>query len=641
MAVLIPKIERSEPLAPNRSTPLNVNLPDPIAATAPLRSGVNAGIESAMGGYEEYQKVLKKKKLEAYDIRATDQANKLKIKTKNELVRIGQLKGDPTQAYEKFDQDYNAWEEEAFGEDDTDPEYRQILSEKLTRTRGDIYETRTIGQTKQYYSWKNDVINSAVKIRQDDAVQASEYLDMRNNASFDRMNKSIKEMYDFRVGQAYQDGLITEFDENGKPILSPQVESAIKSDMGDTIIPIVKSLNASGKANEAKKVINDYKQWLNGKDLASLTADNDEATVKNKALTLLDSLKSSSSVEGLAAIDASDAPADVKLKAKEILDTRDRINKNAQDRQVDQIMSAVYADVNARKDAALTNPSAIGNAYQSPADFRDRSALYKQYKDNPSMQDQWSKIYKILGNAPEETSPKNLKRYYDLVEGREQLDSKKMVEMRGLLADREFNALDSYFRTRNQTQTISTKQSVANYAHGMINDRLRDVTWEDGSPILERDRNGKAIYDEDYNTILAIAKSKYDQWSQNTPNITESMRNEKVNEISAQAVKDLKAQKDTMIGSFFRNLRNKFRGGSKPTTAPATSYNSTATSGSAETTASQTSTAQAAPATSAGPTGLPASGDIPGWTALYKKENPGITPTPAAIKAFRAKKQGN
>lgn len=378
MAVVIPRLESINPAGPQQSERIQVNAPNLLGATAPLREGLSSAVESVSDAYTEVQKELRKKELAAKDLKATEKAIGYEQALKARLDVAKQQKGDPTPYYKQFDEEMVKLESSLY-DDDLDPETQMLLKEKVIKANGRILDTRSTNYTGQYYGWQKEVADSSVKLRQDNAVKDSAYLDATNPISFGKVQASLDEIQGTRTAIAIQNGYdIRQVKDEKTGVVTwdysnaPAIEAQIKADIGDTVIPMVKALNAAGKTKEAKAIIESQKKWLNANDLATLTADNDEANVKNQALVLISSLKNQSGKAALDEVEKSNVSSAIRFKARELIDTKDRQEQNALARKRDQAKSFLYQFIDEKQRS--TTPFATVN------EFKD-SPEYKKFKD--------------------------------------------------------------------------------------------------------------------------------------------------------------------------------------------------------------------------------------------------------------------
>ena len=459
MAVEIPKLNRFEPQAPAATGRIEANAPNLLGSTAPIRQGANQLVESTINVEEARQKAIRKQELAAKELKAEEFGIKYEQKLKADLDVLGQLKGDVTPAYKSFDEKSIEFENEIYKQAGEDPETRAMLRERIIRANGRIADTRNTNQTKQYYAWQKEVTDGSVKLKQDNAMKSSEFLDVTTGAGIrgvktslddiqaSRTNVAIQNGYDIKQVKDEKTGRVT-WDYSG----APAIEAQIKKDIGDAVIPMVKALNASGKTNEAKWLINDQKAWLNAEDLSRLMSDNDDADVRNQALALTATLKNQSGKAAFDEIDKSNKSEAIKFKARELVDTRDRQNENANARK--------------RKDANNYLYEYIDEKQRSTQPF----ATISEFKDSP----QYKELKGVL-------TPSDLKTLEQRIEAPPSSDPKALQKISEVytstgfknLSNAEFNKLLGGLDQQARNRYTSLRESLVKPPKGLTEDQAR------------------------------------------------------------------------------------------------------------------------------------------------------------------------
>ena len=206
MPVQIPRVNRFEQQAPGQSERIQVNAPNLLGATAPLREGVSNLANTAIDVMEARQKEARKQELAVKDLKATEAAIKYEQTLKGELDRLKQLKGDVTSACKQFDEKTLTLEDDIYTSVGEDQETRLMLKEKIIKADGRIADTRSTQQTGQYYSWQKEVADSSVKLKQDNAMKAAQFLDVRNPLTFGGVQSQLDEIEGTRIAIAVQNG---------------------------------------------------------------------------------------------------------------------------------------------------------------------------------------------------------------------------------------------------------------------------------------------------------------------------------------------------------------------------------------------------------------------------------------------------
>lgn len=625
MAVEIPRLNRFEAQAPGQSERLQVNAPNLLGAITPLREGVSNLAGAAIDVMEARQKEARKQELAVKDLKATEAAIKYEQTLKGDLDRLKQLKGDVTPAYKQFDEKTFTLEDDMYTSVGEDQETRMMLKEKIIKANGRISDMRSTQQTGQYYSWQKEVADSSVKLKQDNAMKASQFLDVRNPLTFGKLDQSLIEIEGTRRNLAILNGYdIKEIkdEKTGKTKWdysnAPAIEAQIKADIGDAIIPVVKTLNAAGKVNEAKKLIEDQSPWLNAADIAKLTSDNDEASVKNRALDGLSKLGPNPSIDQINSL--KDVGEDVKLKMREINHT----NSLHRERETKQKADTTYMKMINEIEAA----GQTATPYVSVDDFKERSKLYKNNRDLLSIS-QRSSLDKYF-DQNRETDPDTMVEIYDLFRNNEldKLTGAQVMEMRSKLSVRDEGRFQSMLTAAQKPTSEASKNVLTNSAIDRVNRSIDRLTYVDGSPMFKKKQNGK-YSKADNEDITSVYKAVEDN-IRNNPRWTQQAEDALISERLQEIKKARQTERDNSFGErisgFFRGVlggttpkqQNPFKGGA-PAPTP-------------------TQTAPAKPQPKTQPGQAASSSDMSKWTNAqwvedYQSKNGGKMPAPSEMRA--------
>lgn len=349
MAVELPRVQRAQPQAPQNTPKLDITVPNMAEAAAPLTRAISTTTEKVIDAEQAYQK----KQQQVWDTKSTDINNQFERSLKNKLSEIKLKTGDVTKDFI----DYNEFAQQQHDEllsnySSMDNEFKTLLSEKITNTYGRMNSFRDDQQYEQHFKYQNEASDGRVKLDVDNAFNKGMSLDVARPDTFMSFDAYIKRIEQTRVAQGDRTGM-TVRDKNGVPdYFSGPVGVQIRKDVGDTVVPLVKSLNAAGKVAEGKEVLRRYSDYLNAADKTNLLNDNNEADVKNQALTHLSNLQDSVAAANpnnknrrvmLGDIDKlKGLPDAVKFKIIELNDIYNKRQDAEQDRKMETIISTEY-----------------------------------------------------------------------------------------------------------------------------------------------------------------------------------------------------------------------------------------------------------------------------------------------------------
>lgn len=356
MAVQIPRIQRADPSAPQPTGQMNLNIPNMAEANAPVMKASTKAVQDITELSLRIETEQKKQQAKVWDTKSTDISNQFEMALKDRLHQIKQKDGGDTT---KDFTDYDSYAKETYDQimsdnKDMDPSFNKVLQEKMSTTYGRLSSNRNQLQYEQWYKYENNVTDGSVKIAQDNAFEKSYNLSMNNPQSFLEYESYLSRIEQYRISQGDKNGTLVR-GANGEPLhMEGSVGVKIRSDIGDVVINTVTALNAAGKVDEAKKLINDYgakgKKYLNAADESKLISDNNESDVRNQALVRLSEMKDSKLnteqdpnwLPTLAQINSTSNSEAVKHQMRGIVDTQSRHLENEKSRRVDAIISAEF-----------------------------------------------------------------------------------------------------------------------------------------------------------------------------------------------------------------------------------------------------------------------------------------------------------
>lgn len=427
MAVQIPRVQRFQPQAPTSVGRIDPSIaPDLVSAEAPRRKAeaslVGAVAEVAIARDE----AIRKAELKAKDLKATELNNQLSSWAAQRREQIALKKGDVTQDYKLYDEEYAQQIETVRASMPDDPETIELFNSKLQSTNSRLNELRNIQQMKQNFAYQKSVADSTVKIRQDEAMKFAEMFTLANPATFAPMDQAIRQIEQTRAAEGEMNGFPAGIRINEAGVeereYSPFVQAQISSDVSDVVRPIVKSLNAAGKSKESKRVIEEYSKYLTAADRAALIADSDESDVKNQALDLVSKLEVQSGTAAFDAINKSQASEAVKFKAREIVNTNDMHMENARRRKRVEGYNVLYNHLDEKQRS--------NQPYVNVNEFKD-SQWYKNYRDVLTPQELKSLEQRI--DAPATSDPKVKEKIQGLIQSG-QFARLKPVDLNAALA---------------------------------------------------------------------------------------------------------------------------------------------------------------------------------------------------------------
>lgn len=316
--VQIPKLNRFEPVNEPSVGRIDVKVPDSSQAIAPMQHQLSESADEAIKLYQHAEK--SKADTEALRIsNQYEQVYKEKLAGKN---GIKWLDGDPTDHYNKFDTEMQDYYKSLLDEKkDASPILKQAVEAKLSDTHYRLYDVRSNTYGHQYNIYETKVTNDAVKLAQNDLLEASTHLKIEKPETIDAMQFPIDRIIKLRDDQGEKNGSVTR-DTSGKVIRNPTVQYQLAKDLSDGLALTIQNLNADKKPELAQAMLEKYGEYIDAKHRPEITKQTQEQRIKNQAYDALSTAlsKGSNSEKYLDSI----ADPEVKDKAYQLLDTRTR-----------------------------------------------------------------------------------------------------------------------------------------------------------------------------------------------------------------------------------------------------------------------------------------------------------------------------
>ena len=637
MAVELPRVQRAQPQAPQPSQKLEANVPNIAEAVAPMSRAISNATENIGDAFVEQQK----KQQQVWDTKSTDINNQFERSLKNRLNEIKLKTGDTTKDFVDYEDFAQKTHDEIMSSfNDNDPQFKTLLSEKMLNTFGRMKSFKDDQQYEQHFKYQNEVSDARVKLDVDNAFATGMSLDIKRPDTFTSLDAYIKRIEQTRVSQGDRTGM-TVRDENGPKDAegkgSPNHRSSpvgvlIRKDVGDTIVPLVKSLNAAGKVAEGKKVLERYSDYLNAADRSNLMNDNNEADVKNQAINNLADLKQKigSNSLSLADIDAMKGISEpIRFKMKELNQIEETKKTQEQDRKRENFLGAEYT--------RLIEKQSSVQSYVNEADYIN-SPEGKNAAANTSPE-QFARLVKIV-SAPFKSTPSSLAMLNkgDSEGNLYKLSAEDRIKMYSGLSEEDRKSAREVMRQQsidagrsgaNSELTGATVSSAKSTILKNINEQL------ESNPIFEYNTRQKKYKNEEY--VQSMIK-KYGAIINNdilmagpaakNADVQDKITNKRLQQMVNQFKKDEEDNRAWFGKTKFKGVSNEAAVSRYPYNGalpkPKTSLPSTSGADKLQPTVPKVMTASSADATVV--EGLPAKTDRKEWNKLYRKAN-GKAPT--------------
>lgn len=390
MAFQLPTLRRLEPAAPTSVGRVDTRVADTSAAS-------NAMTKAIGGIGESVYKAVDQADENAATLAATRAGLEYGARYKSELSRIQQIKGDPTEAYSKFDEQATEWANEVSKRyEGASPRVRDAVSQRLQKSNWELADNRQMAQASQYAKYDNETTDASVKLKIDNALTGIETLDASSPEAFRSslvpLQMQINGIKEDRIGKGKRDGLVT-IDADGNEKYSFQVKEQIRKDVSEVIENSVKTLNAVGKTAEAKALMEEYGDQLTAKSRVDLIKGTKESAKTNESLVLASKFYGLPPDVAMARLEKENVDPEVKEKAQANLSTHFKRLDDMKDLRAKQSFEQVATYVSKTKilDLNSLENDQVYIRMKSSMTEKDREAI-RQMVEAPKSSDQSVKM---------------------------------------------------------------------------------------------------------------------------------------------------------------------------------------------------------------------------------------------------------
>lgn len=322
MPVQIPTLKRFAPQDPASVGRIETQVPN---AAKPFAQTSDA-LEKVVAQGADY---IQKEEDYAIDTKSQEIAQTYEKKYKTALAQAENFKGDPTELYAKIDEDAKKWKEEL----STLPEgassrLKDAIAAKITRVNDRLYDVRSTRQAHQYAKYEAGVAETGIKLHQESMLTAIETLDAKDPLSLIPLQKEIDGIIKLRHEYGDKIGLMSK-DAEGNKTPSESLRFQARKDVSEGLEKAILTLNASGKTDEAKLLMDQYgSEMLSDHKLKVLNADFKKSVDKKVALGVADKYRTLDPDDAITKIDNDEklTPEQRELAMKYI-DTNTRIKQ--------------------------------------------------------------------------------------------------------------------------------------------------------------------------------------------------------------------------------------------------------------------------------------------------------------------------
>ncbi len=310
MAVEIPKIQRTQAPAPSQTQGLDTRFKGAAADTAKVGQAAEGFGEAAFTLATKYEN-------EAINNEAIKRVNEYDDWYKKRLYGdstaanpgLRNLEGDPTEAYNQFDNDAEAKYNELLSPDGLSSKAAGHVEKELLQRRRTLHGTRLMEYGNQNAQYTDKLYKGRLDIASQDTVGSMAKFDSKNPASAVHYLAGVSDIQRLHIDRAKVWGGAVEtdektdigyLDENNVPHyykVSELTKTEIKKDISKATAASVKVLIDSGRVEDAEALMNNYPNFLDKVNQGELTKDLDKAKTEKDALIFMEKAKGKSYAE--------------------------------------------------------------------------------------------------------------------------------------------------------------------------------------------------------------------------------------------------------------------------------------------------------------------------------------------------------
>jgi len=382
----------------------------------------------------------------------------------NQLNNLRAIKGDPTDAYAQYELDEREKSEAILNK-------RPDISERAKRHVSSNFAKSQAGQRVQTLkqrglqqeTYASNIYNATLQSKQNDLPLTASSIKEGNKDSFFAFKRKVDDITDHMEKRGLVTGTITK-DKKGKLKRSPLFYKNLNIALNESITNSVKILSNSGHDKEAKMLRDEYKDHLNGKNLASLEKVFNTNDVQKEAYAIVN--KHRNPDELTKALNKMPESA-VKTEVQKIKTTNE--NRIESDRKA---KSTKNYDTLANH---IINKMKSANPYHGISQL-EADPLYKETWDNITIPSQKKALLELL-EPPKETNSKSEARIQNLFFGNDeefQIDTITPSEFATYTAGLNEKAKSRYISLFNsmRTETSGEERSTFRRAEKFLFDEL-------------------------------------------------------------------------------------------------------------------------------------------------------------------------
>lgn len=534
-----------------------------VPETAQAFGQVTKAATGAVGEFADYLDDIEKQVIES---KATEASNayhqwykeRLEGNSEKNILGLNHIKGDPTQAYNQFDEEASEKLSELSQVQGLSARGQIAVKKALANKHNVLYDSRLTSYGNQYSKYRHTVTDGAVELEKTTALEATGLININDPSSTVPFDGSLGRIGEHRIKLGLEIGTAAKnekgkymlVDDEGKVIrfdMNDSLKYEIKKDKGEAVYNSLMNLVNADKVDEAEYLAKNYSSYLDPVNKAKITEALDKAKTEQKAykaLAGMEDLPYDQQKKKLKDMKTND-PKEMKIKQKalEFLAANERHKNN-----IARVDSKEAYDYLANKIEAKQRSA---NPYSSKVQL-ERDPEFKRMVGRVTDAKQRKALYNIV-EKPETSDPEVFAELMTKVGNGELygMAYPDLASMQVGLSQRDARMFDNEWKKQN-TDTESQERSRVN---SVASEFRRQYI---AAGLLKYDRFKKATPQslQRMNQLMTGVLQK--QFPKGMP---QSEQKEWVKEVVSEIVTREKAAKGD--GSWFGDLFNRFFG-SKP-----------------------------------------------------------------------------
>jgi hypothetical protein len=271
---------------------------------APIPDGNKdvAQTSQALSGFlTTANKFVDKAEQDSANIAGTKAGSDYEVKYRARMAELKKYEGDPTEGYAKLAEESRQWKDDLLAEHEGSSNVvRRAVQDRINHTDYLLRDNAAANEATQYSGWARKVTEANVGLKQQGIMDAVELIHADDPSSIGRVKAQVELMQKVRDEDNARVGLVTDItDENGvvRQKRSAIADYAVKKDISHVMQQAIMTLNAEGKIDEAKMLMDEYGDQLLPEVKGKLIDNHHKSIVNVQASKIFDTLKGLSPIE--------------------------------------------------------------------------------------------------------------------------------------------------------------------------------------------------------------------------------------------------------------------------------------------------------------------------------------------------------